>query len=460
MADDPTPSDSPDSSADLSAAQPVLDSRPLPHVNGSVPQTPAPPRRPVYESTLIPERKRRRVSPYLVFPGLIALLAGLLVWGQSRTKRVRVVNTAGKIVYASDAGSPHAPHLWIAGADGSGARRLTQGLEPDMAPAFSRDGSKIAWLSTRTATGGKRENQVFVMDADGQNAAQVTRYAGDKSQPAFAPSDSSLIGFASGGKLFVADTQTGETTRLLPAQADEHRPGGASESEPDVAPAASPTTFPAFAFAPSADRAKQGLAAVAESGGVQGLAVLPTLTGAARMTQNGQPDGPPLILAAAVSLGWSGNGGLLAVALLGGRVSASAQISAIVLFDAQGSPVQSPPLALFRTPTIGPQNPVFSPDGAAILFELWSQPSLAERRRRGLALVPLDGSGAIRQIYRGAAEQAQWTRDGQTILFLAARKGGGHDLFRAGADGRGLRRVSDGRADISAFAVSPRSPTP
>lgn len=460
MADDPTPSDSPDLPPDLSAAQPVLDSRPRPSVNGAAPETPAPPRRRVYESTLIPERRRRRVSPYLVFPGLILILGCLLFWGQSRTKRVRVVNTAGKIVYASDAGSAGVPHLWIAGTDGSGARRLTQGAEPDMAPTFSRDGSRIAWLSTRAGTGGKRENQVFVMDADGQHATQATRYAGDKSQPAFAPSDSTLIGFTSGGKLFVADTQTGETTRLLPAQADEHRHGGASEAEPDVAPAASPTTVSAFAFAPSTDRTQQGLAAVMEAGGVQGLAILPTLTGTARMTQNGKPDGPPLVVADAVSLGWSPEGGLLAVALLGGRVSASAQISAIVLFDGQGSPVQSPPLALFGTPTIGPQNPVFSPDGATILFELWSQPSLAERRRMGLALVALDGSGPPRQLYRGAAEQAQWTRDGQTVLFLAARKGGGHDLFRVGMDGKGLRRVSDGRADVSAFALSPQSPAP
>lgn len=55
--------------------------------------------------------------------------------------------------------------------DGSSVVRLTQDPAGDFAPAFSPDGSKIAFLSSRS---GDRVQDVFVMNADGSGVAQVT----------------------------------------------------------------------------------------------------------------------------------------------------------------------------------------------------------------------------------------------------------------------------------------------
>ena len=112
---------------------------------------------------------------------------------------------------------------------------------------------------------------------------------------------------------------------------------------------------------------------------------------------------------------------------------------------------------LVRGATAGPQNPVFSPDGTQILFEAWSQPDLASRRRLGLFLVPTDGSAPPRLVYKGDASQAQFAPDGSAIFFLAGRPGGGHDLCRIAPDGTGFARLSDGRADVSGLSVSPQS---
>lgn len=54
--------------------------------------------------------------------------------------------------------------IWVMRADGSGATELTAGPLDDQ-PAWSPDGKQIAYL---------RANQVFVMNADGTNLAQVT----------------------------------------------------------------------------------------------------------------------------------------------------------------------------------------------------------------------------------------------------------------------------------------------
>ena len=411
---------------------------------------PRPTGRLVYESTLLPERRRRRLPPWLVIPVLLAALLALLYFLIFAPKPRRFVDTAGRLAYTSDAGSPGVPHLWTCGPDGAGARRITS--QAAASPAFTADGSQIAFSSQ---AGG--QNQIFLVDADGQNPVPITRTAGAKLRPAFAPGSDTLLGFLSGASLAVMEAGKGSASLLLPA-------AGGAGARPDAAGGgqAQEAVVTSFAWRPGTTADRPGLAAVLESGGTQTLAVLPSLDAAPRLTQNGQPDGPPLAAADALSLAWSPDGSEMAVALLHAPAPGGHTVSGLALLDPTGVFQRW----LFLLPpgsTDGPQNPVFSPDGAQIAVEVWRQPDLAHRSEIGLFLVPLQNpsaqGGPPRLLAKGESGAARFSRDGSQVFFLA-RRPGGHDLMRVGADGTGLGRVSDGRADVSAFALSPQAARP
>ncbi len=433
------------------AASPLATPTPTPSLNGIAPPGAPRPRRLVYESTLLPARKHRRVSRWIVVPGLLLGLGAILYALLAAPHTRRFVATAGQIAFASDQGTPGRSHLWASSADGKGARPLAQGTGTDSAPAWSADGAQIAFLSNRTGS----QPQVFVTDADGQNVVEVTHNAGAKSQPAFAPSDPNLIGYLAGGALSATDAATSSTVRLLPPPPDANRPQG------DEATGASslPVVITSWAWQPAQERAAQGVAAVEDNGSMEALVLLPSLSAAPTDTQTGQPDGAPLAAADALSLAWSPDGGILAVAMLGLKgLPPGKGASALVLLDAQEHALSQRPLALTPHADTGPQNPVFSPDGTQIAFELWSQPDLAHRRTLGLFVVSSDGSAPPHPVFQGAAGGARFTSDGQSLLFLRERAGGGHDLCRVNLDGSSLLRLSDGKADVTAVAVSPQKP--
>src|SRR5688500_706110 len=73
-------------------------------------------------------------------------------------------------------------------ADGSNQVRLTNNPADDYAPAYSPDGTKIIFSSTR---GGSR--QLYTMSADGSNQVPITNLADGPDEPSWSPNGSKIV---------------------------------------------------------------------------------------------------------------------------------------------------------------------------------------------------------------------------------------------------------------------------
>jgi TolB protein len=77
----------------------------------------------------------------------------------------------GRIAFSSEDPGSESSDLFTVNPDGSGLRRITNGpVGKNTTPAFSKDGKRVAFVSTRD--GGK--DQIYVMNADGTDVKRVT----------------------------------------------------------------------------------------------------------------------------------------------------------------------------------------------------------------------------------------------------------------------------------------------
>jgi Tol biopolymer transport system component len=89
--------------------------------------------------------------------------------------------------------------IWIINADGSNARPLTSGSSRNMRPAWSPDGSIIAFMSDRHADinlmgTDDGDLEIYLMDRDGSNVGRLTAGAATALTPAWSP-DGQRIAF-------------------------------------------------------------------------------------------------------------------------------------------------------------------------------------------------------------------------------------------------------------------------
>jgi Tol biopolymer transport system component len=91
--------------------------------------------------------------------------------------------------------SPMKMELFVGNADGSGAKQITSFGCASFAPVFTPDGGKILFASNKHNCDG-RKFELFLMSVDGSGLEQVTDFGGFTSFPEFSPDGKKLV-FAS-----------------------------------------------------------------------------------------------------------------------------------------------------------------------------------------------------------------------------------------------------------------------
>lgn len=242
----------------------------------------------------------------------------------------------GRIVFVK--GGPETPgHLhdtnddiWVMNADGSGATQLTSWASPESNPVWSPDATRIAFLVGDAAA------QIWLMDADGSDPRQLTHNPFPLGRPTWSP-DGSRIAFALNEGI-TADAQHGG---LYVMNADGSGQRRITTDTNDRSPA----------WSPDGDR-------IAFANGGSVFTVLPDGSARTLYASNADPS------MRVVSVSWAPDASRIAVG--------EASDDAVIWLESDssvGNPRISAPVRLASPPTLfAVSRPTWSRDGQWIAF--------------------------------------------------------------------------------------------
>lgn len=132
-----------------------------------------------------------------------------------------------KIVFQGESGQNQ--EIFVMNADGSNAQNLTNSPAVDSRPRWSPDGQRIVFYSDRDG-----DNEIFTMNADGTNLLQLTQNTYIDFDPSFSK-DGSKIVFVSdrgnGSEIFIMDANGGNQQKLSTGGDEDILPIFASSSD-------------------------------------------------------------------------------------------------------------------------------------------------------------------------------------------------------------------------------------
>ncbi len=146
----------------------------------------------------------------------------------------------GKIAFAAYDGVSY--NIWVMNADGSGRTLLTSSLDWETEPAFSPDGSRIAFTRGETTP----EDDIWVMNADGTGQTNLTPGPGQEGNASWSP-DGSKIAFETtrdgNREVYVMNADGSSPTNL---SKNGGTPPQSEDGDPDWSPDGSRIAFRSF----------------------------------------------------------------------------------------------------------------------------------------------------------------------------------------------------------------------
>jgi len=115
-----------------------------------------------------------------------------------------------RIAYVTKAGNRY--NLWVADADGENAQSALASPEPIISPAWSSNGTQLAYVSFES-----RKPVVYVHNVAGGQRRLIANFRGSNSAPAWAPDGRTLavtLSREGGSQLYTIDANGGEPRRL------------------------------------------------------------------------------------------------------------------------------------------------------------------------------------------------------------------------------------------------------